>query len=216
MLTMAWSDGSSLLPLDFALLSSAKKKNRYQEASEKLDKRTCGARRRQEAVTKATDLVTPMIERALRAGIKAKYVLMDSWFGVPSLIVKARKHLHVICMVKRTPKIHYIFEGQELSAIQIYRKIRKRRGRAKILANAQVQMKEGGAAKLVFVRNRHKKDWLVLLCTDENLADDEIIRIYGRRWDIEVFFEQLNNILIWKKAAKAEISILLLRIRPLL
>jgi len=203
MLTMAWSDGSSLLPLDFALLSSAKKKNRYQEASEKLDKRTCGARRRQEAVTKATDLVTPMIERALRAGIKAKYVLMDSWFGVPSLIVKARKHLHVICMVKRTPKIHYIFEGQELSAIQIYRKIRKRRGRAKILANAQVQMKEGGAAKLVFVRNRHKKDWLVLLCTDENLADDEIIRIYGRRWDIEVFFRTAKQHLDLEKGCQS-------------
>lgn len=84
MLTMAWSDGSSLLPLDFALLSSSKKKYRYQEASKKCDKRTCGGKRRQEAVTKATDLVTPMIERALRAGINAKYVLMDSWFGVPS------------------------------------------------------------------------------------------------------------------------------------
>ena len=188
MLTMAWSDGSTLLPLDFALLSSTKKKNRYQETAKNLDKRTCGARRRQEAVTKATELITPMIERALRTGINAKYVLMDSWFGVPSLIAKVRKHLDVICMVKRTQTIHYIFEGQELNVIQIYRKIRKRRGRAKILASAQVQMKDGGTAKLVFVRNRNKKDWLALLCTDENLPNEEIVRIYGRRWDIEVFF----------------------------
>jgi hypothetical protein len=91
-------------------------------------------------------------------------------------------------MVKRTQTIHYIFEGQELNVIQIYRKIRKRRGRAKILASAQVQMKDGGTAKLVFVRNRNKKDWLALLCTDENLPNEEIVRIYGRRWDIEVFF----------------------------
>ncbi len=61
-----------------------------------MDKRTYGARRRQETVTKATDLITPMLERALRAGINAKYVFMDSWFGVPSLIAKAREHLHVI------------------------------------------------------------------------------------------------------------------------
>jgi hypothetical protein len=40
--------------------------------------------------------VTPMIERALRTGIKARYVLMDSWFGVLFLIAKACKHLHVI------------------------------------------------------------------------------------------------------------------------
>jgi hypothetical protein len=144
-----------------------------------------------------------MIERALRAGINAKYVLMDSWFGVPSLIAKAREHLHVICMVKRTPKIHYIFEGQELNATQIYRKIRKRRGRAKILANAQVQIKDGGMAKLVFVRNRSKRDWLALLCTDEHLRDDEIVRIYGRRWDIEVFFRTAKQHLELEKGCQS-------------
>ncbi|GAU08891.1 transposase [Desulfoplanes formicivorans] len=154
-------------------------------------------------MTKATDLITPMIERALRAGINTKYVLMDSGFGVPSLIAKARKHLDVICMVKRTPKIHYIFEGQELNAIQIYRKIRKRRGKAKVLANAQVQMKDGGTAKLVFVRNRSKKDWLALLCTDKNLPDEEIVRIYGRRWDIEVFFRTAKQHLELEKGCQS-------------
>ncbi|GAU08260.1 transposase [Desulfoplanes formicivorans] len=154
-------------------------------------------------MTKATGLITPMIERALRAGINAKYVLMDSWFGVPSLIAKARKHLDVICMVKRTPKIHYIFEGQELNAIQIYRKIRKRRGKAKVLAKAQVQMKDGGTAKLVFVRNRSKKDWLALLCTDKNLPDEEIVRIYGRRWDIEVFFRTAKQHLELEKGCQS-------------
>jgi hypothetical protein len=49
-------------------------------------------------------------------------------------------------------------------------------------------MKDKGTAKLVFVRNRNKKDWLALLCTGENLPNEEIVRIYGRRWDIEVFF----------------------------
>ncbi|MGX9367367.1 transposase [Desulfoplanes sp. PS50] len=98
---------------------------------------------------------------------------------------------------------YYIFEGQELNAIQIYRKIRKRRGRAKILANAQVQIKDGGMAKLVFVRNRSKRDWLALLCTDENLPDDEIVRIYGRRWDIEVFFRTAKQHLELEKGCQS-------------
>jgi hypothetical protein len=109
-------------------------------------------------VTKSTELIEPMIVRALKPGIKAKYLLMDSWFAMPALISKVCKHIPVICMVKRTPKVHYIFEGQAMDVSQIYSRIRKRRGRAKILANAQVEFKGDLKAKLVFVRNKHKKD----------------------------------------------------------
>jgi hypothetical protein len=48
-------------------------------------------------------------------------------------------------------------------------------------------------AKLVFVRNRHKKDWLVLMSTKPELSDEEIVRVYGRRWDIEVFFKMAKQ-----------------------
>lgn len=83
MLTLAWSDGNSCLGLDFILLSSAKEENRYQEINPDIDKRTCGYKRRKEAVTKTTEHLGPMIKRALDHGIKAKYVLMDSWFSMP-------------------------------------------------------------------------------------------------------------------------------------
>ena len=52
--------------------------------------------------------------------------------------------------------------------------------------------------KILFLKNRNKKsDWIALICTDEKLADDEIIRIYGKRWDIEVFLaeDHINKIL---------------------
>jgi hypothetical protein len=202
LLTLAWSDGATLLPLDFALRSSANKKRRYQEVTKDIDKRTCGARRRQEAVTKSTELIEPMIERALKAGIKAQYVLMDSWFGMPVLISKLCKHIPVICMVKRTPKIHYLFEGQAMDVMQIYRRIRKRRGRARILADAQIEFKDGVQAKLVFVRNRHKKDWLALLSTDINLSNEDVVRIYGKRWDIEVFFRTAKQHLELEKGCQ--------------
>ena len=45
MLTLGWSDGNSFLGIDFALLSSAKKKNRYNEINSKIDKRTLGHKR---------------------------------------------------------------------------------------------------------------------------------------------------------------------------
>ncbi len=63
-------------------------------------------------------------------------------------------YIHVICMVKNTPKIFYEFEGLSQTVSQIYRKIRKRRGRAKIKGSAPVGIGEGKRAKLVFVRRR--------------------------------------------------------------
>ena len=83
MLTLGWSDGNSFLGVDFALLSSTKKEHRYNEINPDIDKRTCGYQRRTEAITKSTELMEPMIERALKMGVKSKYVLMDSWFSMP-------------------------------------------------------------------------------------------------------------------------------------
>lgn len=201
--SLCWSDGATLVPLDFALLSSTKEKNRYQGVTKQLDSRSCGAKRRQEAVCKSTSLIAPMLQRALAAGIKAKYLLMDSWFGMPSIISKAREHLPVICMIKRTPKIHYGFDGTWLSVDSIHARLRKRRGLAKILGSALVTMNDGKPARIVFVRNKHKKDWLALLSTDIKLPEAEVVRIYGKRWDIEVFFRTTKQHLDLEKGCQA-------------
>ena len=51
-------------------------------------------------------------------------------------------------------------------------------------------------AKVVFVRNRNKrKEYLCLISTDTSLSEDEIIRIYGKRWDTEVFFKVCKSYL---------------------
>jgi len=42
LLTLGWPDGNSFLGIDFALLSSTEKKNRYNEINPDIDKRTCG------------------------------------------------------------------------------------------------------------------------------------------------------------------------------
>ena len=198
MLTLGWSDGASFVPIDHVVLSSTKKKNRIQGITKEMDRRTCGARRRQEALCKSTDLIVPMIRRALGLFIQAKYLLMDSWFGFPAVVRSLMRYIDVICMVKNTPKIFYDSEGQSVTLPQIYRKIRKRRGRAQIKGSATVGIGEGKFAKLVFVRRRNRESgskWLALLCTDLSLPDEEVVRIYGKRWDIEVFFKMAKHYL---------------------
>jgi hypothetical protein len=91
LLTLGWSDGNTFLPLDFVLCSSAKADKRVQGIKKELDKRTCGYKRRFEAMTKSTEHLETMVKRVLRRGIRADYILMDSWFCFPALLAKLGK-----------------------------------------------------------------------------------------------------------------------------
>jgi len=193
MLTICWSDGTSCLPMDFALLSSADADKRICDSQKSMDKRCCAYQRRKEATEKATAHLETMVKRILSSGVSAHYLLMDSWFTMPATIVTLAQHMDVIGMVKKSPRIHYSFNGQSLDIMAIYRRLSKRRGRAKILASANVVLKNTVDAKLVFVRDKRKKDWLALLSTNTNLADEDIVRIYSKRWDIEVFFKMAKQ-----------------------
>ena len=193
LLTLGWSDGNSFLGIDFALLSSAKKKNRYNEINPNIDKRTCGYQRRKEAITKSTMHLEPMIKRAIKIGIRAKYLVMDSWFSMPSVISTLRQHIHIICMLKDHPKWFYEYNGKKLRLSDLYGKLKKKRGKAKVKASVLVILPDGKKARVIFVPCDKKRGWLALLSTDITIADDEIIRLYGKRWDIEVFFKMCKQ-----------------------
>jgi hypothetical protein len=63
-----------------------------------------------------------------------------------------------------------------------------------ILGSVLVTTKNGLPVKLVYVKNRNnKKEWLTILCTDLSLSDQEVVRIYGNRWSIEVFFKSAKS-----------------------
>ena len=80
-----------------------------------------------------------------------------------------------------------------MDLMNIYGKLKKRRGRAKILASTLVQLKDGRWAKLVFIRDKREKDWLAQLSTNTNLQDSDVVSIYGKRLDIEVFFKMAKQ-----------------------
>lgn len=201
MLTLAWSDGNSLIPFAFSLLSSANEANRLQPARHDLDKRSIGYRRRVEAVRKSPDVVVELIRQAKTFRIPARYILFDSWFSFPSLIVRLRAlEYHVVAMVKNTPKIHYLHAGKPISLEKLYSQISKRRGRAKILAHVDIKLPgaepENDSARIVFVRDRNRsKQWLALITTDLSLSDEEVVRLYGKRWNIEVLFKTAKSYL---------------------
>lgn len=198
LLTLGWSDGATFLPVDFSLLSS--KKSQINGISKKVDKRSSGYKRRKEALQTALEQIPDMISRAMKSDIDAPYVLMDSWFTQPPLIKNITKQgLDVIGMVKNL-KQRYLLNDNQLSLKQLYRLATPSDGKNGILRSIHTTQANGVPVKIVFVRNRNKKsDWLTILSTDCTMSDREIVRIYGMRWDIEVFFKTTMSLLKLQK-----------------
>lgn len=194
MLTLGWTDGYSFIPVDFAMLSSANKNNRYNEVSVSIDKRSHGFKRRLEAIMQKPDVVIKLIKNALNNGIIADYVLMDTWFTNEPMIKDLRDiGLQVIGMVKSNHR--YRYNGQLMKLDEI-RKCLHPKNKSDIIGSLLCETKNGIPVKLVFVRHRNKKnEWLVIASTDLSLDDKEIIRIYGMRWEIEVFFKASKSLL---------------------
>lgn len=207
MLTLGWSDGNTFLPVNSILLSSENKKNRINEAKP-IDKRTVGYKRRTLSMQKGTIAMLELLEAAKSSSIPAKYVLFDSWFSSPSTLHAVKEiGYDVIGMVKKTPKMFFRYNGEDMSLISIYNRNKKRRGRSKYLLSVTVDVVKDGAvipAKVVYVRNRNKrKEYLCLISTDGTLSEEEIIRIYGKRWDIEVFFKVCKSHLNLSKECRS-------------
>ena len=195
LLTLGWSDGYSFIPTGFNLLSSANKSNRYNEISDAVDHRSNGYRIRKESMMHKTDAAIRLIENALRAGIKAQYVLMDTWFTTEPMIgAILNTGLDVIGMVKQL-KQRYTYNGKQYK-LQELKKFVCFDGARNIFGSLIVTTKTGIPVKIVFVRNRNKKsECLYILSTDTSLTDAEIVRIYGNRWSIECFFKSSKSFL---------------------
>lgn len=199
LLTLGWSDGHTFIPVDFSLLSSLKSK--INDLSSQIDKRACGYRRRLEALQPAPQIIPAMIDRALASGVTASYVLMDSWFTYAPLIQKiVERGLDVIGMVKPANQRYWVGDRQ-FTLKELYHVAQSVQGAQKnILRSIHTKMAPNIPVKVVFVRHRtHKNEWLAILSTDCSLSEEEIIRIYGSRWDIETFFKCTKSLLRLQK-----------------
>ena len=198
MLTVSWSDGNTLIPVNSCLLASSKESNIIGPVKA-FDKRTLAGKRRKLAQTKAPEAMLTLLDTAVSAGLSAEYVLFDSWFSNPAQITALKSRgMDVIAMIKKSSRIKYTYGEDQLNIKEIYSRNKKRRGRSRYLLSVDVMVgKENPIpAKIVCVRNKaNRKDWLAFICTDTSLSEEEIIRIYGKRWKIEVFFKTCKSML---------------------
>ena len=206
MLTMGWSDGGTFLPLGFNLLSASNDENVLFGATRQ-DGRTLAHQRRVKARSNTNDVVIDLLRTA--KDIPARYVLFDSWFTMPQTIVRVKHEKRdVIGMMRITEKAYYQYQNQWIDVKKIYEQsgVGSSTGHG-ILGSVMVKLREDRQslenelieAKIVFVRDRRSDKWLAILSTDTGINDEEIVRIYGKRWDIEVFFKVCKSYLALAK-----------------
>ena len=199
MLTLCWSDGHSLVPLQFELLTNSDASKRMgpapktNEATQPLVKRIAAA------TSKATDLVTEMVKNALNAGVSADYVVLDSWFAHGKVLLALKKWIQVVCMVKKNPKQVYRLGKRILTAEQIYARVSQRKGGTQHkwgrINTQKVHMLNGPESMLlVFITDaKNSANWTVLASTDTKLSAKEVVEIYAKRWHIEEFFKNAKQ-----------------------
>lgn len=208
-LTLAWTDGVTVIPVDFVPLSSSNPSNVLVEASER-DKRSNAYKIRMDAQKPAPELLIQMVKEAQAAGIKADYMLFDSWFSTPKgmMDVKEQTGLDVIAIIKKS-SVQYEVTNDDgstelVNVHDIYARHKKRRGPSKwkLCIPVNIVQKKGKRvvkrlpAKIVFARNKNNhKDWIAIISTDTSLEPTDIMSYYACRWKIECMFKTCKQYL---------------------
>jgi len=198
-LSLGWADGISFIPVLNYLIASAKEKNQIMPDKTKgksrkecgVDKRTNAGKLRNIAVKTKPDVLIDMVKKAVKL-IPAQDILMDSWFFSDSLIKQLYDlGLNTICLVKSNLQFRTLdAPDTPLTQKQLLKKLCNGKLRnANTLTSAIVVTNQGSKVKVVLVKSYNSKDVIAIVSTDLSLSDEEIIRIYGFRWNIEVNFK---------------------------
>jgi DDE superfamily endonuclease len=175
------------------------------------DQRSSSARdlRRARHETKH-QLFRGMLQRALRAGFSALYVLADAWFGCKENIACCLDNNLVGIFQMKRGNLAYQYQGRSYTASQLYAKVQRRmrpknrRAQYKtasltVRINLETEARQPERCvevRLVFsapVRASSANTWILFLCTKVTLSDAKILEVYALRWSIEVYFKEIKQ-----------------------
>jgi len=201
-------DGKSFYSLDFSLHKEKGKdkkkpfglnaKQRKKQFSKKRDKNSKGATREKELLNDKISMSIEMVKRAVDKGIKADYLLMDSWFFCEAILTSALSlGIDIVAMAKMA-KAKYCFKGKNYTAKELAQLLKQRKKvkwiKTLSLYCAEVEVEyKGNLLKLYFCKTSKRGKWHLLVSTNTKLGILKAYQIYSTRWSIEVFFKESKN-----------------------
>jgi hypothetical protein len=210
-LFLALSDGKSFLPFDFSMHNEKgknpqkpfgmKKKDLKARYSKPRNESAPGFQRKQTLIdTKVASLIS-MLKEAFSKGVKAEYLLVDSWFTCEELIrfIFEKPAIYFLGMCKMG-NAKYEYNGKLYSAKQLLNRCKRTmKAKRSRYISARYYVIEVGykhmMVRLYFSQYGNQKTWNLLLTDNLHLSYDKAIKIYQIRWGIEVFFKEAKQYL---------------------
>ena len=208
--------GNNFYPVDFAYRFGKKRHPKSPEENIGDPRSISGQRSHEAKHQNKLDLALSMIQTAYARGIRAGYVLFDSWYAWPGFINSIRKinkTLHVICRLKDT-KVLYDYKGKKYRLSELYQKVKsglKKDSRTGLLLKRIIVTLPGSNENVLIVFSKGYREpeedtvkgskkvkepkWVAFLSTNPKLHSSTVIKKYTKRWTVEVCFKECKQLL---------------------
>ncbi len=138
------TDGITNIPVASELMSSRKEDCIIRKLNKWIDKRCAGAKRRANSVMRKPKLLIKLCKGILNKGIKAEYVLMDTWFYSDNLVASLKElYLDSICLIKKNLKFAFVGETAKHNLKYILSTLGQRNHTSDIISSVMVQTESG-------------------------------------------------------------------------
>lgn len=205
----AYSNGRTTIPVDFENKIGRKKVDPSSRPN--YHKKSHAKKRERMAKQSKLDIAIQFINRAMQRRYRFSYVLWDSWYvtGKTMSYVKTRlipKGINLIAMVKRNQQ-KYLYDGKYLTIKRIsaqageWKKdnstgVKYKSVSVKILERTSKKPEKRKPlieVKMCFFKYPKQRKFRVVISTDQDKSDLEVLELYLRRWSIEVVFKELKQ-----------------------
>ncbi len=205
LLTLGVCDGKSFIPLDFSIHNEPgktqkrglKSKDLKEQYSKQRKENSAGYKRMSEVSKDKVSTALLLLQTALKKGIKASYVLADSWFISEKFLIEIKRiktNLFVIGLMKTNRFI--TIEGKSYKANNIPEQKRKKIKYCKKLKCHYIPFKinyKGTQLKAYWIKMNGQQTWRMLISSDLKLSFIKTMEYYQIRWSIEVFFKDCKQ-----------------------
>jgi len=193
-LTLCFQIANIIIPVDFRILSSFLEKTRINGPRSDLDKRSNAYKLRQYATSTSFDMVYDMLRKQIGS---ARHVLFDSWFSKPVMFrTLLGMGFHGIGMLKAEKGRLFSFKGKIYNLESLFAFAKPFIHRDQGYAAIGVELGDGTPMSITFVQDKdNRRGWLAIGTTDLSLSPSQVISLYSRRWNIEVFFKTVKSCL---------------------
>jgi len=207
----ALSIGRLAIPLDFELKIGKLKVNRFVKIFYRKGTHT----NQRERMGKKSKILIAMdlISRALHRKFKFKYVLWDSWYSCDKSVKYVcskliPKGINLVAMIKRD-KQQYLYKEKLMTIKEIYQRagkwiidqqtgVKYKSARVMVLdktsSKSVVNRTPFVEVTMCFYKYPKVKQFRVIISTDLDKSAPEILKLYLRRWFIEIIFQELKGL----------------------